>query len=92
MYTIVTNDKYEFPVRFGLSTKEVADLFGVTTSTVRNMVFKPRKKSRYKVVLDGKEEYDRKAYQKQYDMTHDRTEYFKEYYRRNCLKGGINNE
>ena len=82
LYTIVTNDKYEFPVKCGLRTSEVAEFLGVTTSTVRNMVYKPRKKSKYKVVFEKKYIFDREKWQIRYDMTHDRTEYFKEYYRR----------
>lgn len=80
LYTIVTNDEYEFPIKSDIRIEESATFLGVAKSTVRNMVLKPRKKSKYKVIVTGKDNADRKAYQKRYDMTHDRTEYFKQRY------------
>lgn len=82
LYTIVTNDKCELPVKCDIRVKEVAEFLGTTTSNVRNMVVNPRKKSKYKIIITSKVEFDRKSYQKKYDMTHDRSEYFKEYYRK----------
>ncbi len=82
LYTIVTNDKYELPVMCDLSVKEAAKFMKTNGNNLRNMVLKPRKKSKYRVMVSGKIKYDRKAYQKRYDMTHDRSEYFREYYRR----------
>lgn len=83
LYTIVTNDKYEFPVKSDIRLAEVATFFGVAKGTVWNMVFKPRKTSKYKVLVTGKVETDRQAYMKRYDMTHDRSEYFRQRYLRN---------
>lgn len=80
LYTIVTNDAYEFPVKSDIRVKEAAEFLHTTTNNVRNMVFKPRKKSKYKVIVSGKVVFDRKAYEKQCRMTHDRTEYFRQYY------------
>ena len=80
LYTVVTNDKYEFPVKSDMRVAEVAKFLGVAKSTVRNMVFKPRKKSKYKVVVTGKVEYDHKEYLRKYFKTHDRAEYKRQYY------------
>lgn len=86
LYTIVTNDKYELPVKCGIRVKEAAEFIGTTTGNIRNMVLKPRKRSKYKVIISGKVEFDEKSYNKTYNkiysMTHDRSEYFKKYYRR----------
>lgn len=82
LYTIVTNDEYEFPVKCDARVKEVADFLGTTTGNVRNMVLNPRKKSKYKVIISGKVEFNKREYCKIYAMTHDRSEYNKERYRR----------
>ncbi len=82
LYTIVTNDKYELPVMCDLNVKEAAEFMGTNGNNLRNMVLKPRKKSKYKVIISGKTRFDARAYRKQYDMTHDRSEYFRERYRR----------
>lgn len=80
LYTIVTNDAYEFPVKSDIRVKEVAEFLSTTTNNVRNMVCKPRKKSKYKVIISGKVVVNREEYEKRYRITHDRTEYFKQYY------------
>lgn len=82
LYTIVTNDKYEFPVKSDMRVKEVAEFFGTTTNNVRHMVCRPRKKSKYKVIVTGKVVVDRKLYQKRYDLMRDRTEYDRQRYLR----------
>lgn len=82
LYTIVTNDEYEFPVKSDIRVKEAAEFLGTTTNNVRHMVFKPRKKNSYKVIVSGKVVVDRKMYEKRYRMTHDRSEYFKERHRK----------
>lgn len=89
LYTIVTNDKYEFPVKSDMRVKEVAEFLGTTTNNVRHMVCRPRKKSKYKVIVTGKVVVDKREYVKRYSMTHDRTEYFREYWIR---KKGKRNE
>lgn len=86
LYTIVTNDKYEFPVKSDVRVAEVAEFLHVKPVTIRNMVLKPRKNSPYKVLVTGKVGFDRKTYMKRYDMTHDRTEYYKQRYLRNKME------
>lgn len=80
LYTIVTNDKYEMPVKCDVRVGEAAAFLGTTKNNVRNMVLKPRKKSKYKVIVSGKVEFDRVKYARTYYMTHDRTEYFRRLY------------
>lgn len=82
LYTIVTNDEYEIPIKCDARAKEAADFLGTTTGNIRNMVLRPRKKSKYKVIITGRVEFDKHAYNKIYSMTHDRSEYFRERYRR----------
>lgn len=80
LYTIVTNDKYEMPIKCDMRVGEVAAFLNTTKNNVRNMVLKPRKKSKYKVIVSGKVEFDRAKYARTYYMTHDRTEYFRQMY------------
>ncbi len=82
LYTIVTNDKYELPVKSDVRAKEAAEFLATTTGNVRNMVCKPRKRSEYRVIVTGKVGFDKAAYNKRYSLTHDRSEYFREYYSR----------
>lgn len=82
IYTIVTNDEYEFPVKCDMRVKEVAEFLHTTTDNVRQMVRKPNKKAKYKVVVVGREWFDRQLYNKRYGITHDRSEYYRERYRR----------
>lgn len=90
LYTIVTNDAYEFPVKCDLRVGEVAKFLNVAKSTVRHMVFKPRKKSKYKVIVSGKTKYNAKEAQKRYRMTHDRSKQQRQWYMKR--KGGMENE
>lgn len=82
LYTIVTNDEFEFPVKSDLRVKQVAEFLGTTTNNVRHMVCKPRKKNPYKVIVSGKVIFDKNQYGKKYRMTHDRSEYFREWHRK----------
>lgn len=82
LYAIVTNDKYELPVKCDLRVKEAAEFLGATTNNVRIMAYKPPKKSVYKVIIAGKVVVDRRMYEKKYRMAHDRSEYFRERYKR----------
>lgn len=82
LYTIVTNDEYEFPVKSDIRVKEAAEFFGTTTNNVRHMVCRPLKKSPYKVIVSGKVIHDQKMYGKRYRMIHDRSEYFREWRRK----------
>lgn len=81
LYTIVANDEYEFPVKCDLRVK-AAGFLGVSTNDVRRMVRRPPKRSPYRVVITGEVMVDRREYEKKYRMTHDRSEYFRERYRR----------
>lgn len=84
-YLIVTNDEYELPM-FAECTgiKQVANVLGKSENTIRKYLscgFPP--KSKYKVVCTKSKLYkDNKECSKIYDMTHDRTEYFRNYYRK----------
>ena len=80
LYTIVTNDAYEFPVKSDIRVGEAASFLHTTKGNVRNMVLKPRKKSKYKVIVTGKVEFDRVKYARRYYVPHDRTEYFRQMY------------
>lgn len=82
LYTIVTNDEYEFPVQCDLKVKEAADFLGITTNNVYQRVFKPVKKSKYKIVITGRVKFDKQIYDKMYSLSHDRSQYFKKYYRK----------
>lgn len=73
LYMIVTNDKYELPVKCDAKVEDVADFLNTTPSNVRHMVCKPRKNSKYKVVVIGKVRFDKKEYAKRYAITHDRS-------------------
>ena len=66
LYNIVTNDEYEIPVKCDLRVKEAAEFFGTSTNNIRRMISKPRKKSKYKVIISGKVEHDAKLYNKAY--------------------------
>lgn len=80
LYTIVTNDEYEFPVKCDMRVKEVAEFLGTSQNNVRHMVCRPLKKSKYKVIVSGMVMHDKAEYDKRYAMTHDRSEYFKKYF------------
>lgn len=86
LYTIVTNDRYELPVICDLRVKEAAEFLGTTTNNVRLMVCKPPKKSVYKVIITGKVEVDRRIYEKRYRIAHDRSEYFRERWKRTRME------
>lgn len=87
LYTIVTADQYELPVKCDLKVHEAASFLNTTPVNVRQLVYKGRKRHGYKVIVTGKVAFDNKEYSKHYDMTHDRSEYFKEYYRRKVKDG-----
>lgn len=88
-YMIVTNDRYELPVSGEIVGAEaVADKLGVPLSRVRQGLHRGfAKKAKYKVVVvkdrqvEDKQRHNRE-YSKRYGFTHDRTEYFREWYRR----------
>lgn len=82
LYTIVTADQYELPVKCDVRVHEAASFLGVPHSYIHQLVFHGRAKNGYKVIISGKTTVDGKEYSKRYGMTHDRSEYFKAYYRR----------
>lgn len=82
IYTIVTNDKYEFPVKSDLRANDVAEFLSVSTNYVSRLATYPTKKSKYKVVLAGRVKFNQSLYNKKYAMMHDRSDYYKERYRR----------
>ncbi len=78
LYTVVTNDRYEFPVKCDIRAGEAARFLGVSASWMHRIVHDPPKKSRYRVIVSGKVKFDKRAYDKWYGMTHDRSRYFSE--------------
>lgn len=88
-YMIVTNDAYETPVKHDLKgAVEVARYLGLSVNRVRKNICTGiwNHKSEYKAVVDESGTVDalerRREYSKRYSLTHDRTEYYKQYYRR----------
>lgn len=88
-YMIVTNDSYELPVSGELvGTEAVAEKLGVSITRVRHGLCRGfSKKAKYKVVvvkdkqIEDMQQYNRE-YSKKYGITHDRSEYYRQYYRR----------
>ena len=79
-YTIVTNDEYEIPVKCDATAQECAEYIGTTPGNVRNMVVKPRKKSKYKVIVSIKTKFDRRKWNRNYDRSAKRKKYFHDRY------------
>lgn len=80
IYTIVTNDSLELPLACGVvGAKAVSEFTGLTVETIRKKLFRNDwGKSKYKVYISGEVENNQDAYMIKYNLTHDRTEYFKE--------------
>lgn len=88
-YMIVTNDEYELPVKRDLvGAKAVADYLGLSVNRVRKNLCTGvwNHKQKYKAVVDESGTVDalerHRVYNKRYSLTHDRTEYYRRYYRR----------
>lgn len=64
LYTIVTNDKYELPIKCDLKAREAAEFLRTDENNIRRSLIRPWKKSKYKVVISGSIHYDRKGYEK----------------------------
>lgn len=81
IYNIVTNDLLELPVAYDLrGAKSVAVFLGCSEQAVRTKIFKNSwGKSKYKAVEAGRVIHDKRMYAKQYDLEHDRSQYFHEY-------------
>ena len=93
-YMIVTNDEHETPVKHDLKGAcEVAVYLGLSVNRVRKNLHSGvwNHKQKYKAVVDESGTVDaierRRERCKRYDLTHDRTEYFRQYYRRK--KAGV---
>lgn len=88
-YMIVTNDDLELPVSVEIVGAEaVAEKLGMPVNKLRqNLCRGFSKRHKYKAVIvkekqiEDKKQYIRE-YSKRYDMTHDRTEYFRRYRKR----------
>lgn len=83
LYTIVTNDAYELPVLCDVRVKEAAEYLHTTPGSIRRMVCRPPVKSKYKPVVTGQVSHDSRRYNREYNQSHDRTEYMKRYYQEN---------
>lgn len=64
LYTIVTNDEYEIPIKCDLRVSEAAKFFKTDENNIRRMIIRPLKKSKYKVVISGYVKYDNREYEK----------------------------
>lgn len=87
-YLIVTNNALELPVMVDIrGVKEAADYLGITVQAARNRIHKNSwGKLPYKILVDELAEpivVDRKAYEKRYRMTHNRSDKDREYYQKN---------
>lgn len=82
IYMVVTNDQYELPVSGELvGAKSVADFIGLTVGTIRTNLSRDKWRGKYKAVIVGEVEFNQKEYMKQYNITHDRSEYFQDRWR-----------
>lgn len=79
IYNIVTNDEYEIPLAVGvIGAKAVSDFTGLSVESIRKKIFRRSwGRSKYKAVEVGLVENNQEAYMIKYNLTHDRTEYFK---------------
>lgn len=79
IYNIVTNDELEMPLAVGLiGAKAVSAYTGLTVSRIRKSLFYDNwGRSKYKAVEVGLVENNQEAYMIKYNLTHDRSEYFK---------------
>ena len=79
---LVTNDEYEYPVRDNLTAMEAGRLLGISANSLRQHIHRGQwKKFKYRVVPYDAEPIDKGIYQKKYSLTHDRTEYFRQYHK-----------
>lgn len=92
-YMIVTNDEYEFPISNEIvGAEETARCLGIKVQRLRRcLVDGFPKKAKYKaIILQDKQIKDEQQYKKQYakkyNMTHDRTEYFRQWYQKKKAK------
>lgn len=79
IYDVITNDSLELPLACGLvGAKAVSEFTGLTVEAIRKKLFcNDWGKCKYKVVISGVVENNQEKYMIKYNLTHDRTEYFK---------------
>lgn len=88
VYMIVTNDILEIPVKEVVGGIAAAEFLGMKRKTFHTYMMKgfPRKHKYKAVVIKEMQFEDKKErnhyHGKKYRMKHDRTEYFKEYWRK----------
>ena len=80
IYNIVTNDELEIPLAVGvIGAKAVSAYTGLTVSRIRKSLFYDNwGRSKYKAVEVGLVENNQEAYMIKYNLTHDRSEYWRE--------------
>lgn len=88
-YMIVTNDKYELPVSDEIvGAKAVSKELCIELQSLRNYLHSgfPKRLKNKVIILKNQQYSDKhqynKDYAKRYSMTHDRSEYYKEYQRK----------
>lgn len=83
LYTIVTGDKIKIPVLVDISIDEAAGFMGTTPNNIRQLVCGQRNRNGYKVIVSKKNIRSTQEWKESYKVTHNRNEYYREYYRRN---------
>ena len=80
IYNIVTNDELEMPLAVGvIGAKAVSAYTGLTVNRIRKSLFYDNwGRSKYKAVEVGLVENNQEAYMIKYNLTHDRSEYWRE--------------
>ena len=91
-YLVVTNDEFEHPVKEVVGSRKVAELFNIKVNTLSKymLIGFPRKHKYKAVVIEDMQYYDspekvkeRKfLYYKRWTMKNDRTEYWRERWRK----------
>lgn len=92
-YMIVTNDEYELPISNEIvGAEETAKCLGIKTQRLRRCLVNgfPTKATYKAVVVRERQNEDvrqyNREYSKRYGMTHDRTEYFRQWYQKKKAK------
>lgn len=79
IYDVITNDELELPLALGIvGAKAVSEFTGLTVNRIRkNLLKNSWGRSEFRVVISGLVENNQEKYMIKYNLTHDRTEYFK---------------
>lgn len=83
LYTVIAAGEYEVPVLCDVSIEDAADFLRTTSNNVRQLVCSQRVRRGYKVVVSKKNIRSTQEWKESYKVTHNRNEYYREYYRRN---------